>query len=196
MKKVNDALKYVNEKVGLLNPGTLDEIKQGRKELVENDLLLRIDLGQTFGSSGAVVPLIDADTKKKPGISDFQGKEISEPQIIEAISFGYAAPADTVAIGGAGFNHNSGNIPGALQNSVLRIIQDGKEVRFPVSTLISQDVAKKTGDERRILEAFRLLNEKKEISIDLLMAGAVDATAGKHAHISVVLHGFALRAKN
>ena len=117
------------------------QVKNGYT-LQDKNFYLNVDLK----GKGGAIQLVDANTKKIDGITNFDGNRLNGGRHIIIDGIRYQAENTATTLGAATWD---GTATPAVKNSVLKISQ-GKEILFvPVSDLLVKDTATSNSDDFR-----------------------------------------------
>jgi hypothetical protein len=148
------------------------------------------------GSSN-IENLIDETNEKKVGVTNIDKNTLPNQQhlALEKIAVRYAETAASTPIQGvSGFSTVKANVPAALINAELRIIQDGKTlVQLPMARFFSEAASQKTNGVEDIvsLNSIQLLKANVPFTIQVEYADGQSVTpgAGNDAYLEIRLMG-------
>lgn len=157
-------------------PSNLTEAFQdGKVKVLSNVVILRKEV-----SVGGKQSLVDSDTKKVDGVSDFDGNKLVDYRalIVNAMKIGYSAHAD--AGKEAELDYKT-VLPIALRNSRLKITQGGIIFDYPLSALGNPHTGTNLKDDIVILPQSFVFVPNQSFEIELAYPkGAAIAGANKH----------------
>lgn len=140
-------------------------------------------------AGGGTIDLIDATTQRIDGICSFDKNtlEIGRAVVFDEISLGYRSDA---AAGKEGSLAYTVALPAELQNALLIISQNGKEVlRMPAIDITNLAAGQNASDQYTKLKSLILLADAKTITIQLKFAPGVALAAGTNHYVYLRLSG-------
>jgi len=147
----------------------------GKIKVLSNVIILRKEV-----SVGNTQQLVDADTKKIAGVSDFEGNTLSDNRalIVGGMRIGYSANA---AAGKEAELDYLTALPIAYRNSRLRITQGGIIFDYPLSALSNPHTGRNLNDDIVRLPQSFVFVPGQEFSMELI-APKNAAIAGTDKH--------------
>lgn len=151
---------------------TQAELEDGMIQTTEGYVLVRSSILNHAG----IKRYLDETTEKKTGITNMNGNKLPKGfnLAVEKIRLGYAFAAAASGLDNPAKvteykNLSDANIPAALRNADLVIIQDGKDVlRVPVAAMLKSAASDKTGKEDSYeVDNPPILYENKPIGIEI-----------------------------
>lgn len=140
-------------------------------------------------AGGALIDLMDANTVKLDGICSFDKNSLNTGRafIFDQISLGYATSANSGLAGNIAYDTAA---PKELQNAILIISQDGREVlRMPVRDVNNIETGANAQDEYKQLKSLRYLVDNREIAIQIKFPEGVVLDATKKHYVYLRLSG-------
>lgn len=140
-------------------------------------------------AGGGTIDLIDATTQRIDGICSFDKNtlETGRAVVFDEISLGYKSDA---AAGKEGSLAYTAALPAELQNALLIISQNGKEVlRMPAIDITNLAAGQNASDQYTKLKSLILLADAKTITIQLKFAPGVALAAGTNHYVYLRLSG-------
>lgn len=146
-------------------------------------------------AGGGTIDLIDATTQRIDGICSFDKNtlETGRAFVFDEVSLGYRSD---LATGKEGSLNYSIALPAELQNALLIINQNGKEVlRMPAVDLTNLSAGQNASDQYTKLKSLILLADAKTITIQLKFAPGVALAAGTNHYVYLRLSGLQTASK-
>ena len=132
-------------------------------------------------SGGSTIDLLDATDERIDGVNSFDKNMLKTGRafIFDQISLGYATNAASGLVGNIEYNTKA---PKELQNAILIISQEGREVlRMPVRELNNIHTATTESEEYKQLKSLRYLKDEATIEVKLKFPpGVALSDAAKH----------------
>ena len=127
---------------------------------------------------GGKQPLVDSDTKKVDGVSDFDGNSLVDYRalIINAIKLGYSSDAAT---GKEASLTYSSALPVAFRNATLKITQGGIIFNYPLSALANPHTGNSLADDVIQLPQSFVIVPKQEFEMELIFPKGATAPANE-----------------
>jgi len=132
-------------------------------------------------AGGSTIDLLDATDERVDGLNSFDKNTLKTGRafIFDQISLGYATNAASGLAGNIEYNTKA---PKELQNAILIISQEGREVlRMPVRELNNIHTATTESEEYKQLKSLRYLKDEATIEVKLKFPpGVALSDAAKH----------------
>jgi hypothetical protein len=184
---------FIAKHASKLDPTTRDLIAKREVRYTDGDFYVR----RKITGSSNIENLIDETNEKKVGVTNIDKNTLPNQQhlALEKIAVRYAETAASTPIQGvSGFSTVKANVPAALINAELRIIQDGKTlVQLPMARFFSEAASQKTNGVEDIvsLNSIQLLKANVPFTIQVEYADGQSVTpgAGNDAYLEIRLMG-------
>lgn len=132
-------------------------------------------------AGGGTIDLIDATTERIDGICSFDKNKLQTGRafVFDEVAITYKSDAASGKVGELAYNAAA---PAELQNALLIVSQDGREVlRMPVIDLTNIETGQKTSDEYTKLKSLRYFVDDRTITMAIKFPpGVVLSAAVKH----------------
>lgn len=199
MQKLDSALAFIldiNQGGKYLSEQTRSDIRAGKLKLVESTLIIRKEI------TGAAnkLDVIDSNTKRLVGISDFEGQFITNPVVMFGISLSSQkiAQASFTSPAVIAYSQKITDFDKALLNGKIKISQTDIKLNQNVAALLNGGVpAGVRAEQYAPLSALQVLTNDENIDIELSFANGLtveDASTNKSA-VEVMIHCFELVKK-
>lgn len=140
-------------------------------------------------SGGSTIDLLDATDERIDGINSFDKNTLKTGRafIFDQISLGYATNAAPGLAGNIEYNTKA---PKELQNAILIISQEGREVlRMPVRDIHNIYTATNESEEYKQLKSLRYLKDEATIEIKLKFPPSVALSDAAKHYVYLRLNG-------
>lgn len=140
-------------------------------------------------SGGSTIDLLDATTERVDGICSFDKNKLQTGRafVFDGIALNYKSDAASGKEGSLSYNAAA---PAELQNALLVIIQNGREVlRIPVREINNINTGFEESNEYHKLKSLRYLVDNQDIQIQLKFAPGVSLSGATKHYVYVRLSG-------
>lgn len=148
---------------GMLSAQLQSDISRGNVVLDDQVMEIKKEI-----VGGGIIDLIDGTTERVDGICSFDKDRLKTGRafFFDQISLGYATHATDAGLEGS-IEYNT-KAPVALQNALLIISQDGREVlRMPVRDVHSIHTAASNEEDYSVLQSIRYLVDEREVKVQI-----------------------------